>query len=111
MAKRTSLISIRRRLPNLLILGGSGNVARAFLRRLGGRRGNFGLVVLLDKKARVLEDRFLEQRRLDYQFVRRRLSFPEDRVYYHKLLRHHQINIVLDLSDMDTLPTLAATDA
>ena len=86
-------------------------MARAFLRRLGGRRGNFGRVVLLDKKIRVLDDRFLEQRRLDYQFVRRRLRFPEDRLYYHKLLQRYQINIVLDLSDMDTLPTLAATDA
>ena len=97
--------------PNLLILGASGVVARAFLRRLGGWRAHFGRVVLLDKNERVLADRFLEHQRLDYDFVRRRLRFPQDAAYYRQLLRRYQIDIALDVTDMDTLPILEATDA
>jgi hypothetical protein len=97
--------------PNLLVLGASGNVARALLRRLGGRRAHFGRLVLLDKSNHVLNDPFLEHRRLDYQFIWHRLRMPEERAYYQRLLRRHRIDIVLDVTDMDTLPLLAATDA
>jgi hypothetical protein len=99
-----------RRPPNLLILGASGNVARALLRRLGGRRDHFGRVVLLDKSDRVLEDRYLEHQRLDYQFVRRRLRLPKDQAYYRRLLARYEIDIALDVTDADTLPVLGATD-
>lgn len=110
MARKIGIIKGRQRPPNLLILGASGNVARALLRRLGGRREDFGRLVLLDKNDHVREDRSLEHHRLDYQFVRRRLQFPADGGYYQRLLRAHRIGIVLDLTDMDTLPVLAATD-
>jgi len=109
MAPRTR--TSHRRAPNLLILGASGNVARALLRRLGGRRDHFGRLVLLDKNDNVREDRFLEHRRLDYRFIHRRLRWPEDRVGYQDLLRRHRIDIAVDLTDMDTMPVLAATDA
>ncbi|HUI05382.1 MAG TPA: hypothetical protein VL486_00090 [Verrucomicrobiae bacterium] len=102
---------VRPRAPNLLILGASGNVARAFLRRLGGRRAHFGRLILLDKTDHVRHDRYLEHRRLDYRFVRHRLRFPQDFPYYRQLLRRHRINIVVDLTDADTLPLLAASDA
>ncbi len=101
----------RSRQPNLLILGASGIVARAFLRRLGGWRGHFGRVVLLDKNEHVLADRFLEHHRLNYEFVRRRLRFPDDAAHYRQLLRRYEIDITLDVTDMDTLPVLEATDA
>ena len=100
----------QRRPPNLLILGASGNVARALLRRLGGRRDHFGRVVLLDKSDRVLEDRYLEHQRLNYEFVRRRLRLPKHQAYYRRLLARLEIDIVLDVTDMDTMPVLAATD-
>ncbi len=100
----------QRRPPNLLILGASGNVARALLRRLGGRRADFGRVVLLDKSEHVREDRFLEHQRLEYQFIHRRLHLPRDQAYYRRLLRRHEIDIALDVTDADTLPVLAATD-
>jgi hypothetical protein len=109
MAPRTR--TPHRRAPNLLILGASGNVARALLRRLGGRRDHFGRLLLLDRSDRVRSDRFLEHRRLDYRFIHRRLRWPEDRVSYQELLRRHRIDIAVDLTDMDTLPVLAATDA
>ena len=100
----------QRRPPNLLILGASGSVARALLRRLGGRRAEFGRVVLLDKRDDVTADRFLEHQRLDYEFVRRRLRLPKLQGYYRRLLRRYDIDIALDVTDMDTMPLLAATD-
>jgi hypothetical protein len=39
------------------------------------------------------------------------VCFPQDFPYYRQLLRRHRINIVLDLTDADTLPLLAASDA
>jgi hypothetical protein len=101
----------RQHAPNLLVLGASGNVARAFLRRLSRPRDQFGQLVLLDKGEHVLHDRFIEHQRLEYRFIRHRLAFPQDNSYYRQLLRRHRIGIVLDLTDIDTLPVLGATDA
>lgn len=111
MVRKSASIIVRPRAPNLLILGASGNVARAFLRRLGGRRSHFGRLILLDKTDHVRHDRYLEHRRLDYRFIRHRLQFPDDFPYYRQLLRRHRINIVVDLTDADTLPLLSASDA
>lgn len=97
--------------PNLLIVGASGHVAQAFLQRLRTRRGDFGRLVLLDSKDTVLGNEYLDHSRLEYHFVRRRLEFLAGAAAYQTLLRQHRINIVLDLSDLDTLPILAATDA
>ena len=97
--------------PNLLVLGGSGHVAQAFLRRLGGRRPQFGRLILLDRSDHVVRNRFLEHGRLRYQFIKHWLRWPDDGDYYQDLLRRHEIDIVLDLTDMDSLPVLTATDA
>lgn len=96
--------------PNLLIAGASGHVAQAFLARLTPRRAQFGRLVLLDPEKTVLESAWLDHRKLDYQFINRRLCFPGDRLDYQRLLQEHRIDIVLDLTDLDTLPILAATD-
>ena len=111
MVRKSASIGRQPHGPNLLILGASGNVARAFLRRLGGRRAHFGRLLLLDKSDRVLDDRNLEHRRLDYRFVRHRLRFPQGNTYYRQLLRRYQIDVVVDLTDADTLPVFKATDA
>ncbi len=111
MVRKSASIKVSPRAPNLLILGASGNVARAFLRRLGGRRTHFGRLVLLDKTDHVRHNRYLEHRRLDYRFVRHHLRFPQDRAYYRQLLRRDRIDIVVDLTDADTLPVLEASDA
>jgi len=110
MARKTVSVRVIAPKPNLLILGASGNVARAFLRRLGGRRVHFGRLVLLDKSKQVLSDPVLEHHRLAYQFLHRRLRLPADQVAYRRLLREKQIHLVLDLSDMNTLPVFTATD-
>ena len=111
MVRKSASIRSRPRAPNLLILGASGNVARAFLRRLGGRRTHFGKLILLDKADGVRHDHYLEHRRLDYRFLHHRLRFPQGNAYYRQLLRRYGIDIVLDLTDADTLPVLKATDA
>lgn len=100
----------RKNRPNLLVLGASGSVARAFLRRLGGRRPHFGRLVLLDKNRRVLADPTLEHDRLDYSFIRQKLSLPGNQREYQSILRKNRIDIVLDVTDTDTLPTLKATE-
>lgn len=97
--------------PNLLVVGASGHVAQAVLQRLRTRRGDFGRLALLDSEDTVLGNEHLDHARLEYRFVRRRLEFPSGAAAYQAFLRQHQINIVLDLSDLDTLPILTATDA
>lgn len=99
------------RRPNLLVLGASGLVAQAFLRRLGGRRDQFGELLLLDRNERVTANRFLEHKRLRYTFLRRRLRLPEDARSYVELLRERAVDIVLDLTDLDTQPVFEATDS
>jgi len=86
-------------------------VAGAFLRRLSGRRDLFNDLVLLDRDEHVLENRYLDHSRLRYTFVRQDLRIGENAADYVRLLRQYQIDIVLDLTDMDTLPVFQATDA
>ena len=111
MFRKSASITRRSRPPGLLILGASGNVARAFLRRLGGRRAHFGRLVLLDKTDHARRNPYLEHQRLDYRFIRHHLRFPQDGAFYRRLLRQHRLDIVVDLTDADTLPILDATDA
>ena len=81
-------------------------MARAFLRRLGGRRTHFGRLVLLDKTDQVRRNLYLEHRRLAYRFVRHHLRFPKDGAYYRQLLRRYRIDIVVDLTDADLRRTM-----
>lgn len=111
MPRRRAAAVLPVRSPNLLILGASGHVARAFLLRLADERGCFGNLLLLDQDDSLFQDRFVEHDRLNYQFVRHRLQFPQDTAWYHQLLRRHRIEIVLDVTDMDTLPVLSVTEA
>lgn len=108
---RPVLTGLAPRPPNLLVVGASGHVAQAFLLRLRRRRNDFGHLVLLDPRDRVLNDPYLDHSRLNYQFVRRRLCFPDDTPSYHQFLARYEIDIVLDLTDLDTMPILEATDA
>lgn len=93
------------------MIGASGNVARAFLRRLAGLRCHFGRLVLLDKNSHVLTDAYLDHHRLAYQFVRHRLALPKDARFFARLLQKHRIDIVLDVSTHATLPMLDAVAA
>ena len=95
---------------NLLVLGASGHVARAVLRRLAERRGDFARLLLLDRCDSVLRDPVLPHGELNYTFYRQELSFPHDAAGYGDLLRREGVEVVLDLTDMDSLPVLEATD-
>ncbi|MCS7048128.1 MAG: saccharopine dehydrogenase NADP-binding domain-containing protein [Verrucomicrobiae bacterium] len=101
---------VRLRRPNLLIIGASGGVARAFLRRLPGLRVHFGRLVLVDKNRRVVADRHLDHARLNYEFVQRRLNLPQDEAWFLRLLKSHRIHMVLDVSTHPTLPMLEAVE-
>lgn len=103
--------SVPDRRPNLLILGASGHVARAFLLRLAHERDLFGDLLLLDQDDSVLRDGSVEHDRLNCEFICHRLVLPQDTAWYHQLLARHQIEVVLDVTDTDTLPLLAATEA
>ncbi len=98
------------RQPQVLILGASGHVAQAFLLRMAARRNDFGQLVLVDPSDRVTRNPYLDHGTLRYEFIQRAFQFPEDTAAYHELLQQKRINIVVDLTDLDTLPILAATD-
>ncbi|MFH1024376.1 MAG: saccharopine dehydrogenase NADP-binding domain-containing protein [Planctomycetota bacterium] len=102
---------MRKQRKNLLVLGASGSVARAFLRFLSGWRSEFRNLVLLDKNRRVLEDPFLDRKRLAYRFVRRHLDLPRDGNAFHRLLRKYRIDVIVDVTTHATMPMLAAADA
>lgn len=108
---RPAITGLAPRPPNLLILGASGHVAQAFLLRLQHNRADFGRLVCLDPSERMLSDPYLNHHKLDYQFIQRRLRIPEDTADYHELLARHKIDIVLDVTDLDTMPILEATDS
>lgn len=95
---------------NLLILGASGGVANALLRSLVHYRDRFRDLVLLDKRRTLLDNPGLDHRRLDYTFLHRRLQVPRRETEYRSILKRHRIDIVLDLTDVDSLPLIEATD-
>ena len=96
--------------PNLLISGASGGVANALLHHLSAVRDLFGKLVLLDRNRKVLYDVYLDHERLQYEFLEVELKFPDHMEKYHKILRDHDVDIVLDITDMDSLPFLEATN-
>lgn len=95
---------------NLLILGASGGVANALLRSLVHYRDRFRDLVLLDKRRALLDNPGLDHRRLDYTFLHCRLQVPRREAEYRAILKRHRIDIVLDLTDVDSLPLIGATD-
>ena len=92
------------------MLGASGSVARAFLRRLPGQRRRFGRVFLLDRNTGVLGDRYVDLRDLQASFLHERLRIPGGGEAYRALLRRHRIGLVVDLTGLDTIPLLQQTD-
>ncbi|MFH1055492.1 MAG: hypothetical protein V1744_05305 [Candidatus Altiarchaeota archaeon] len=96
--------------PNLLLLGASGAVAGAFLRRLPLNRGLLGRLILLDRDDSILSNTFLDHDVLAYEFIHRDLRLPKDRRDYIEMLKKHGIDIVIDLTDMPTMPVFNITN-
>lgn len=96
--------------PNLLVLGASGGVANAFLHSLVHHRDLFNKLILVDKNKKVLSDLYINHKELKYLFIKKEIKLPEKEKEYLNLLRKHRISIVLDITDMDTIPIIEATD-
>jgi len=95
--------------PNLLILGASGGLAQVFLQYLVHHRDFFGKLILLSGKNRIKNNKHLEHKKLDYIYVEKRID-PYNEKEYHDILRKYNIDIVLDLTVVDSIPLLEATN-
>ncbi len=96
---------------NILIIGASGGVARAFLKRIGHDRERIGGLLLADRGEGLLSDAFIPHRALNYEFIRTNVDARNDLESYLSLLEKHSIHLVIDLSVNETRPMLEATDA
>jgi saccharopine dehydrogenase-like NADP-dependent oxidoreductase len=95
---------------NVLIIGASGGVARAFLRRIAGERKSLGKLVLVDRDGSLLTDPYIPQDGLDYEFVKADIDEKNHRRSYEDLLHRHGIGVVIDLSVNETRSILEVTD-
>jgi homospermidine synthase len=96
---------------DILILGASGGVGRAVLRMFADYRSLFSSVVLLDRDSKVLHDSHLNHKAIDYTFLHVEFNKTNVSDIIKKIVSEHKISIVLDLTDYDTLPILAAADS
>jgi saccharopine dehydrogenase-like NADP-dependent oxidoreductase len=96
--------------PNLLILGASGGVGNALLIYLGNHRDFFGRIVLMDRSRKLLSNKFINHKKLDYVFINKKISLPKEILEYKSLLKDNSINIVLDITDDNNLPVFYATN-
>ncbi len=94
----------------VLVIGASGGVANAFLHHLGNYRGLFKKVVLVDKNDKVLRDIYLDHKLLDYVFIKKKIELPNKEKEYLDLLKKERIDMVLDITDMNSLEILEATN-
>ncbi|HTK59986.1 MAG TPA: saccharopine dehydrogenase NADP-binding domain-containing protein [Candidatus Baltobacteraceae bacterium] len=99
-----------RKKPNLMILGAGGGVAATVLHHLPDYRNLFGKLLLVDPHAKVKRNAFIEHKILDYRMIPLRVDAAGRRGEYVRLLKRHRADIVLDLTDGDTIPLLEATD-
>lgn len=100
-----------KRKPNLLVLGASGGVAGAFLHYLSGYRDNlFGKLILLDKNNKILKDHFIDHKVLDYVFLKKKIDLSKKQKEYLDILKRNKIDIVLDITDANSLEILEMTN-
>ncbi len=93
-----------------MVIGASGGVANAFLHHLSNYRGLFRKVILVDKNDKVLRDTYLNHTLLDYTFVKKKIELPPKEHEYLALLKKYNIDIVLDITDMNSIEILEATN-
>lgn len=100
-----------RKRPNLMILGAGGGVAATVLHHLPDYRHLFGKLLLVDPRANVRKNPFIEHKLLDYKLIPKRVDAAGRRAEYARMLKARRVDIVLDLTDGDTIPLLEASDA
>lgn len=96
--------------PNLLIIGASGGVANALLHHLNTYRSFFNELVLLDKDKKVLTDPYINHELLKYTFIHKEIILPKKEKEYLEILKKHKIDIVLDITDMESESIISATN-
>jgi len=97
--------------PNILIIGASGGVAGAFLKRIVRDRVHLGKLLLVDRFDRLLHDPFFPHRELSYEFLKADIDVRGARSAYLEIIEERGIHVVIDLSVNETRPMLQATDA
>jgi hypothetical protein len=96
--------------PNLLVMGASGGVANAILQKFFPHRNLFNKLILLDKRKNLLNNRYIDHKKLDYIFIHKKIILPEREKEYLNLLKKYRIDIVLDITDIDSIPAIEATN-
>lgn len=96
--------------PNLLVLGASGGVANAFLHHLPACRYLFNKLFLLDKNKKLLSDPYVNHECLNYKFIHYEIKLPEKESEYINILKKNKIDIVLDITDYESIPLVEATN-
>ncbi|MDP3698787.1 MAG: saccharopine dehydrogenase NADP-binding domain-containing protein [Nanoarchaeota archaeon] len=96
--------------PNLMVLGASGGLANAVLHSLVHHRSLFNKLILLDKNKKILQNPYLDHANLRYKFIHKEIK-PHHKHEYLALLKKHKIDIVLDVTDADSIPLIEATNA
>ncbi len=104
------LKSVNKIKPNLLILGASGGVSRAFLQIFSKYRKDFNNLVFLDKNDDILNFDFIDHKNLDYKFFKKNITNNTVLEILRSIKKEYDIDIVLDLTDYDTFPILQASD-
>lgn len=95
--------------PNLLVLGASGGLANAVLHSLVHHRHLFNKLILLDKNKGLLKNPYLDHKNLNYTFIHKEIHPTKEKEYV-AILSKNKINIVLDLTDAETIPLIEATN-
>lgn len=95
---------------NLMVIGASGGVANAFLLHLYNYRKLFGKVILVDKSDKLLQSKQIDLQSLDCKFIHKKIELPNKEREYLALLKKYRISIVLDVTDMNSLKIIEATN-
>ena len=95
---------------NILVLGAFGGVANAFLRLLSEKYKLKNKFVLLDKKYSAELNLEKNYNGLNCECIRQEILLPEKENEYSDILKKFEISFVIDLTDMDSIPVLEATN-
>jgi saccharopine dehydrogenase-like NADP-dependent oxidoreductase len=96
--------------PNILVIGASGGVAGAFLRKVVSHRNELNRLVLVDKTDHLLANRFIPHRALEYEFVNTTVDMEKEGHAYLDLLDTSDAQVVIDLSVNESRRMLDVTD-
>jgi len=96
---------------NILLIGASGGVASAFLKKLAHDRKTLARVVLVDMNAGLPHNRFIPHEDLAYEFIKTKIDVENDLAGFVGLLERFEIHVTVDLSVNVTRPMLDAAEA